>query len=299
MPVVLFAYARPDLLERTLECLRKNGVPLIYAYSDGPRTPTVKNEVHSVRDILRAIDWCDVRLVERPSNLGLGISIRQGVTEVLQRHTGAIVFEDDLICARGTYQYLVSAMRHYENNPRVMSVTGWTHPRITPCHPRGSPYFDGRAECLVWGTWSRAWQEMRGDATSMMRAAQARGRDIYRYGADLPEMAAHERRRNIWAVSFLYSHILHGGLCLRPPYSLVDHIGFDSRATNSPDGRQWSIGQLPQSAPVIDRWPSPVEHPDCPLLWQQEFGGRPNKARQLWHKARKLWRQLRGRLHWT
>lgn len=34
IPIVLFAYARPDHLSRTLECLKINQVPLIYAFSD-------------------------------------------------------------------------------------------------------------------------------------------------------------------------------------------------------------------------------------------------------------------------
>ena len=160
VPIVLFAYARPEHLCRTLESLRADQVPLIYAFSDGPRGPDKGPLVAQVREILRAIDWCEVRLVERAENLGLGRSILAGATEVFDRHEQAIVFEDDLICVPGTYRYLSAAMAAYRENPRVMSVTGWTHPRVIPTDITGQPYFDGRAESLVWGTWSRVWRGM-------------------------------------------------------------------------------------------------------------------------------------------
>src|SRR6266702_2481552 len=59
IPVVLFAYARPDHLRQTLDCLRVNQVPQIYAFSDGPRTPDKAPAVAEVRQTLRSIDWCE------------------------------------------------------------------------------------------------------------------------------------------------------------------------------------------------------------------------------------------------
>ena len=142
IPIVLFAYNRPDCLRQTLACLRENRALLIYAFSDGPKTPEAADRVEEVRNILRSIDWCDVILCEREANLGLGVSIRTGVAEVLKEHEMIIVFEDDLICAPGAYDYLCAALRHYKDDHRVMSVTGWTHPRITPKDVGDQPYFD-------------------------------------------------------------------------------------------------------------------------------------------------------------
>jgi GT2 family glycosyltransferase len=121
IPIILFAYARPNTLSRTLECLKENRVPLIYAYSDGPRTADKAQAVEEVREILRRIDWCDVVLCERENNLGLGRSILTGVTEVLKQHDTAIVFEDDLICVPGTYGYLCAALEHYRNGGHIRS----------------------------------------------------------------------------------------------------------------------------------------------------------------------------------
>lgn len=277
-PVVLFAYARPHHLRRTLECLRENRVPRIYAFCDGPKTPEKATAVGEVRALLRQVDWCDLRLVERQRNLGLGVSVRSGVEEVLAEHSQAIVFEDDLVCVPGTYDYLCAALDAYRDEQRVISVTGWTHPQVTPANAGDAPYFDGRAECWVWGTWARAWKGMDRDAETLMRRCRRRGIDPFRYGADLVDMAKVERDRNIWAVRFFYLHMLKGGLCLRPPWSMVEHIGFDEEGTNAKGIPWFKNPPLKGCPPLPTLWPQVREQPECAALWQAMCGRRPSPA---------------------
>ena len=288
IPIILFAYNRPGDLERTLECLNTNSIHLIYAFSDGPKEEKEKANVEKVRKILRSIDWFEVRLFERNTNLGLGRSILTGVTEVLSKHNAAIVFEDDLVCVPGTYDYLCSALEAYRDDERVMSVTGWTHPSVTPLDVRDQPYFDGRAECWVWGTWARAWQGMETDAKTLMKRCKAEGIDIYKYGADLVSMAEAELRQNIWAVRFLYWHILNRGVCLRPPWSMVEHIGWGDKATNATDAGVWAGSMLENCPPLPESWPEPFENPECHRLWKTIYGGRPTIPKRYYHLARRM-----------
>lgn len=278
VPVALFAWRRTELLAETLSCLRRDGVQLVYAFSDGPRTPEQAPEVERVRELLRSVDWADLRLKERRENLGLGESIRAGVSEVLAEHEMVVVFEDDLVTAPGTFGYLCAALQRYRDEPRVLSVTAWTHPSTTPRRVTG-PYFDGRAECLLWGSWRRAWVGMERSALSWMEVARQHGNDPRRYGDDLVEMAREEARRNIWAVRWSFLHIANRGLCLRPPRSLVEHQGLDAAASNSARAHRWAnptLGPVPVS-PIA--WPAPAEHPDCPRLWRKACGGPARKVR--------------------
>lgn len=271
IPIIIFAYDRPDHLTRLLACLRLDQVPLVYAFSDGPRSPDNLQSVNKVRSILKSVDWCEIHIVERERNLGLGKSILTGVSEVFQKHESIIVFEDDLICVPGTYQYMISALNNYQDDYRVMSVTGWTHPKITPMDISDNPYFDGRAESLAWGTWARAWKGMKQDALTLMKTCQRKGIDVYRFGADLPEMAQVELKMNIWAVRFIYWHILNRGLCVRPPWSMVEHIGFDAQATNARISDFWSNPPLNDCPHLPKFWPEPIEHPKCAGLWQNAY----------------------------
>jgi GT2 family glycosyltransferase len=147
IPIILFAYARPDHLRKTLESLRANHVPVIYIFSDGPKTPEKEPAIKEVRKIIHEIDWCTTIITERETNLGLGKSILTGVTEILKNEEMAIVFEDDLICVPGTYAYLCAALEQYRDDIRVMSVTGWTHLLVKSKNITDQPYFNGRAEC--------------------------------------------------------------------------------------------------------------------------------------------------------
>jgi hypothetical protein len=270
VPVALFAYDRVDLLGRTLDGLRANAVPLIYAFSDGPRSEAVAERVSAVRRLLRAVDWAKVVLTERSENLGLGRSIVDGTSIVFAQHQQAIVCEDDLVVAPGAYAYLCAALAHYENDSRVMSVSGWTHPLVTPPGVGGAPFFSARVNTYFWGAWARSWQGMgEGSALDRLRRCRERGQDPARYGRDIPDMAAAEGARNLWAVRWIAQHLAGGGLSLCPPWTMVDHVGIDPRATNAAVLPIWDqrIDRAPP--PVPEPWPEPVEHPGIAALWRR------------------------------
>lgn len=292
VPVVLFAYARPAHLARVLACLRENKVPMIYAFADEAKGAADAEQVAETRALLRGVDWSEMRLTERTENLGLGRNVLAGVDEVAAKHEAFIVWEDDLICIPGTYDWICAALRHYADDLRVMSVSAWTHPRVTPPDVGDRPYFDARAECWVWGAWSRSWSGMSAEtAVEKMRLAARRGISPGAYGADLPEQAGYEQRRNVWAVRWLYHHLLHCGLCLRPPWSMVEHIGFDAMATNAAGSVQWLNPPLRRVPPVPVRWPVPVENEQCQDLWLRANPGLSlveRGRRKILHVVRKL-----------
>ncbi|MBI4364012.1 MAG: hypothetical protein HY568_01150 [Candidatus Latescibacteria bacterium] len=279
IPVVLFAYDRPAHLRRVLDALRTNRIPCLYTFSDGPRGAAQAERVAEVRRTLRAVDWCECVHVARERNQGLGTSILSGVASVLDRHDAAIVFEDDLLCAPGTYAWLNAALNRYRDEPRVLSVSAWTHARVTPGGLENQPFFSGRCNTLAWGAWRRTWTGMDRDAREMIRECRSLGIDPYRYGADLPVYAEEERHRNIWAVRLIYNHLRRGALCLCPARSMIQHIGYDSLATNANRDEGWADPPPAPAPPPPAVWPDPREHPESPALWQRACGARPGAVR--------------------
>lgn len=269
IPVVLFVYARPAHLRLVLASLRRQNAPLIYAFADGPKDGESAEDVAKVRRLLREYDGGPLRLVERETNLGLGANVLGGVTEIARKHAAFVVWEDDLVAVPGAYAWVAAALRHYENEPKVMSVTAWTHPLVTPPAIGSSPYFDGRAECWVWGAYARSWQGMERSAREKMRSVETAGQSRDAYGADLPMMVRNERRRNLWAVRWIYHHLQRGGLCLRPPWSMVEHIGFGEGATNALAADRWVNPPLRAAPPIPTVWPPVLENPECRELWHR------------------------------
>lgn len=289
IPVVLFVYARSEHTARVLACLRENRVPLIHVFADASKGPADAAAVAETRALVRAIDWCEVRLTERTENLGLGRNVMAGVSEVAAAHEAFIVWEDDLVCVPGTYDWVCAALRHYANDPRVMSVTAWTHPLITPPGLRGRPFFDARGECWVWGTWARSWRGVvEQTALEKQAAFIARGGRADDCGADLVSMAQVEQARNIWAVRWIYHHLQHGGLCLRPPHSLVEHIGFDASASNAANSTAWANPPLAAAPAIPAVWSEPREHPWSRRLWRAAAPAWPSRAQRWRTRLRAL-----------
>lgn len=291
VPVVLFVYRRLDKLRRTLSCLRANGIPLLIVYSDGPANVSVTADVEAVRALVRAIDWCRVDLRCQDGNAGLGRSIRRGVTEVLREYDCAIVFEDDIECVPGTYEYFRRALAAYAGHPRVMSVSGYTHPRLAPAGLHlGDVYFAGRYVCWGWATWRRGWIGMSLPAPMLVLLCMLTGVNPARYGFDLVKTALEERRRNVWAARFALLHLLRRGLTVSPSVAFTNHMGFDDSTTSRGVGDPWQVVLKPNAAASPTVWPEVREHPDSAPRYQAVYGRFPNG----WRAVRSLIWKLRA-----
>jgi len=274
VPVALFVYKRASELIRTLDGLRGNDIPLLVVYSDGPKSSEDAAAVGEVRKVIRRIDWCETRVFERPQNLGLGRSLRAGITEILEGYDRIIVFEDDIVCIPGTYKYLCDALHHFDTCDQVMSVAAWTYPSLRPGVPEHEGYFDGRFACWGWGTWKRAWQGMDVDAETLLKECRRQRKNVDRHGSDLAPSAEQELAKNTWAIRFTLLHILRGGLCFHPPYSLVQNIGFGPEASNTQNTSVWTnVAVSAPGAPVFSAPPRPVAETDgVAELWRKALG---------------------------
>ena len=270
VPVAYFAYRRADLVARTLAALRENRVPLVYAFSDGARGDEDAEDVEAVRRILRAVDWADVRLIERPVNLGVDVSEPRGISEVLQHHDAVIVCEDDIELSPGSYPYLTAALERYRDDVRVMSISAWTHERLTPPDALDAPHFTGRFPCWGWATWRRAWAGFPGEAPEQLRdLCIARGVDMARYGNDVAMLADDPAAKLTWDYGFSLHMLLHGGLTLLPPRTMAAHIGYDSRATHPQDSTGWEDSPASAPRPEDVRWPPVRENPASAALFRR------------------------------
>jgi hypothetical protein len=294
VPVALFAFRRPDLLARALAALRVNRVPVIHAYSDGPRDESDVADVAEVRRMLRAVEWAEMRIVEHPVNVGLGKSLIGGISETLAMHEEIVVCEDDIEMAAGTYRYLLAALDRYRNEPRVMCVNGWTHPRLTPADARTAPHFSGRFGGWGWATWRRAWDGFPVLAIEEWRKqCAARGIDIAKNGDDIADWVSRAGREIPWDMAFALYMMVRDGLTLMPARTMTAHIGYDPRASHVMDAEGWE--DHPEPPPPLEtiRWPEVRENPESARLWRQEM--RPPPPPSLVQRiGRRLARLLKG-----
>lgn len=291
IPVALFAYARHEHLARTLEGLRINRVPLIYAFCDGARSDNDSEKVKKVREILHNVDWTTVFITERESNWGLGTSIRAGVTEVLEKHEKIIVIEDDIVMRPGAYDYICAALNYYEKDERIMSISMWNHPVIVPKEAKEG-FFSERFMCWGWGTYKQYWQLYSESIQNIFDSLDVNMKErINEYGQDLFRQVDYAKRVNIWYAGYAMLHFKLGKMSFFPNETLVINIGKDETAENDGPGHTSFIdNENLISIPVkliMNEFPEPVLYPKTRRLFNKYFYLKHPLKKRIWLNFKK------------
>ena len=242
-PVALFAYRRPDHLGRTIDALRAcvgAESTALTVFSDGAKGGDDAALVAEVRTMLTRVEgFASVRVIERPSNVGLARNVIAGVTQMLDENPTVIVLEDDMVVSGDFLTYMNEALAMYADESQVASIHGY----IYPTQERLPDYFFLRgADCWGWATWRRGWSLFNPDGAALLEGLQrADATEDFDFGGAfgytqmLRDQVA--GRVDSWAVRWYASAFLADAFTLYPGASLVENIGLDGSGTNSLDGR--------------------------------------------------------------
>src|SRR4051812_48899193 len=119
-PVALFAFNRPEHLQKTISALAENTLARsapVTAFADGPRSSNDHASIAATRQVLD--EWAasgrfaNFEIVASEHNKGLARSVIEGVSQVMQRFGRAIVLEDDLETAPDFLTFLNEALDFY------------------------------------------------------------------------------------------------------------------------------------------------------------------------------------------
>lgn len=259
-PVALFAYNRPDHLQKTIEALQANSEAsstVLYIFSDAPKNVVHEQAVREVRHYIRGVaGFAEVHIVERRENYGLARSIIEGVTSVCDEHGRIIVLEDDIVVSKYFLKYMNDALERYELEERVVSIASYQYPikNVLP-----ETFFLKCADCWGWATWSRGWKLFEPDGRLLLREMIARRLTrrfdfdgSYPYTRMLRNQIA--GKNNSWAIRWYASSFLQDKLTLYPGRSLVMNIGNDGSGTHCSATNAFTsdISECPVKVELID-----------------------------------------------
>lgn len=235
-PIVIFAFNRPDALQRLADALRKCALfdeSKIIVFVDGPRNEPERAKVQTAIEVARSLTD-DVRA--SAANRGLGPSIISGVTDVINEYGRVIVLEDDLVPAPGMLMYLNQMLDRYADEPKVCSACAYGLKIRRPEGYDGDVYFSPRSSSWGWATWRDRWEKIDW-AVSDYESFRHNRRDrcsFNRGGSDMASMldGYMAGRNRSWAIRFCYWQWRNGLLSVHPFRSLVDNEGFGAEATN-------------------------------------------------------------------
>lgn len=113
----------------------------MYIFSDGIKDEKDRDFIEKVRNIIDSIDWCETEIIKSKENKGLANSVIYGFNYVLERHKKIIVLEDDCIPSDDFISFMEKCFDKYENNKKVMNVTGYSLPINIPSNYLYDIYF--------------------------------------------------------------------------------------------------------------------------------------------------------------
>jgi hypothetical protein len=248
-PVALFIFKRPDHVRRTIASLQActgYGESPIVVFADGPAGPRDVPGVERARAVARSLLGDRATFVERDANLGVDRSIIEGVTHLCDRYGEVVVVEDDLVVTPGFLQFLNRGLRRYEDEPRVMQVSGHMFD-VAALRSLDHALLLPLTTSWGWATWRRAWDQF-DPAADGWRERLSDERTRRRFDLDghfaYSAMLAREMRRPIpaWDIRWYYSVFVRAGLGLFPPRTLVVNAGFDGSGTHDRLGLPASQG---------------------------------------------------------
>lgn len=298
-PVIVFAYNRPEHLKKTLIWLANNKLAdesILYIYCDGPKKDADAAQLKKIQ-IVRAYahalasesKFKEVHIIERDENLGLGTSVITGVTEIINKYGKVIVLEDDLETSPYFLSYMNQCLDHYEPRKSVFSISGLSRPHPERFYPKDYPYdvyVSLTHHPTGWGTWADRWNQVdwNADAYEIIKQNPAII-DAYRRvdAGEFDALTEYRRtRRNVWSVRFTLAHFVNHAISICPIVSYINHIGWDSEATNATGSSQWNFDRLADNANIrfLD-----VLYEDSRII-NSWYSFSINKPRSLWGKLK-------------
>lgn len=239
-PIVLFAFNRLEPLKACVASLLTNTEASetdLIVFVDGPRA-NKNGEAEKVKAVRRfAQDITGFNSVEThfsEANKGLGPSIIEGVTDVINRYGKAIIIEDDLIASRNMLAYVNQGLDKYEKNPEVFSISAYSNRVKAPKGYEYDAYFAPRSTSWGWATWKDRWMSCDWELKDW-DAVYKNAKSFNRWGgSDCFGMLKgwKEGSNKSWAIRFCYNQFVQDRVSLFPLVSKIDNEGFDGNGTN-------------------------------------------------------------------
>ena len=265
-PIVLFTYNRLWHTKQTAEALQKNLFAKqsnLFIFSDGPKTDKDDPKVKEVREYLKTIKgFKNIEIIERNKNWGLANNIIDGVTKIVNEYGRIIVLEDDIVTSPYFLKYMNEALNRYEDEERVMHISGYMYPIKTDGLP--DTFFLKPTSCWGWATWKRAWKYFERNPEKQIKILTKNQikdfnlNNSYDYWSQI--ILNYQGKLYTWAIFWYLSVYLNNGLSLHPRESLTKNVGTDGSGVHFTSKTDIFETELS----IKDSWEFPeeiVEHP--------------------------------------
>jgi hypothetical protein len=240
-PIVLFLYNRPLHTEATLRNLSQAKDAEnsdLFIFCDGPKTNASEMDIKNIQNIRKIAQsqkgFKSLTITIADRNKGLGSSIIEGVTYVVNKFGKCIILEDDHLVHGDFLKYMNHYMNVYENEKRVMHISGFLRDSYLQFF-MPTAFLTRYMDCGGWGTWSDRWAKLDLDIEAVDKYLEDK-ENLRRFNfskLDYHTYFGQNREKfKTWAIFWYYTVAKNNGLCLMSKFSYVKNIGNDGSGTN-------------------------------------------------------------------
>ncbi|MEO5682377.1 MAG: sugar transferase [Chitinophagaceae bacterium] len=241
-PIVLFTFKRTEALKKSIASLLQctlAGESELIVYSDAPRNEAENEKVQGVRQFLHSIKgFKNVKIIERPENLGVDYNLINGLKEIAAAHEKFIVIEDDLIYASNFLVYLNQALDFYRDYPDVLNASAFSFISKIPADYKYDAFFTSRSWTWGWASWGSKMKDIDWevkDYPAFIKDAAQQDAFNKNGGSDLTKMLREtmEGKIRTWDIRMFYYQFKNQLLTLYPASSKVVNIGFHEEGSHT------------------------------------------------------------------
>lgn len=158
-PILVLVYDRLACLKKciaSLQLCKEAEQATIYISSDAAYKSADEEKIDEVRNYIKTItNFKEVIPIFHEKNMGLLGSYNFATTQIFKTHQSFIFLEDDIIVAPNFLEFMNKGLKFYENDPRVIAISGFSHSVFFDVEPKlkSQVYFTNR--WCPWGfaTW--------------------------------------------------------------------------------------------------------------------------------------------------
>ncbi len=240
-PIVVFAYNRAEILERSLKFLLESDnlhKHKIYFFVDGYKNEFDKAKVNKVLELIKTFNFNNKEIIFSKVNKGLKTSVKLGLDFIFEKYHKAIILEDDICVSKDFLNFHNDFLEKYENNSKIWSISGYTIPNFFIKFFKCEYFMVQRASSWGWSTWRSRWQKVNWEQNLLLEELNKKFLKYHFTSGDKIRMLVREfnGESSSWAIIWDFNQFLNNSFTIYPKKSLVDNIGFDGSGVHSKEG---------------------------------------------------------------
>lgn len=251
-PIILFVYNRMSYAKKVIDSLKHCDLAedsVLYIFSDGPKIDD-EEKVAEVRKYINSINgFKKICIIERQKNLGVEMSVIEGITKVLSASHKTIILEDDTVVAKGFLRYMNDALTKYSEQKKVFYISGYSYLKEVSDDLPQSMFLKIPAT-WGWGTWDDRWLKYTSKLPDVnfilqnKRLVKSFTFDYSNVNWIITAFQQHFVKEYTWDVLWHITTFLNEGLVLVPNKSLVSNIGMDGSGVHQFGGNPYEKGEF-------------------------------------------------------